>query len=329
MQKFINDKTLIDETVDRLTGFIPESNIYVSTTENYSEGIKELLPNIPSENIIVEPVARGTTAAFALFTRTIQNRDPEAIIFSLASDHAVAGIDLFKQTIQNSFDFIAKNPKTISLVGIKPTRADSGLGYIKADHVFSEEPLSYSIEKYIEKPNTDVAKAYLESGGYFWNAAYYCFRADTLVEAYNEADPEVVSHVDKFIETNQKEYFKNIPQKAHEIEFIDSKKYPLYVIPADFEWSDIGNWHTIHEVLSKISGEQNVTNLVSNGTHVDINSSDSLVFSTDDRLIATVGLKNLAVISTPDVLLIIDKDQPQEIKALLESIKDKGLGQYL
>lgn len=328
MQKFIGDKTLIDETVSRLTGLIPKENIYISTTGNYAAKIKELLPDIPAENIIVEPVAKGTPAAFALFARTIYNKDPEATIFSLASDHAVTGVDQFQQTLSDTYDYVDSNPTSIALAGIKPTHPDTGLGYIKADVVVQEEPLVYSVEKYVEKPGLEVAKDYVASGEYYWNAAYYCFKASTLIEAYREADPDIVESIDAFLSSGDIDDFMRVPVKAHEIEIINTAKYPLVLIPADFKWSDIGNWGTLHQILAELEDED-TTNVSNSTRHVDVNSSNCLVFSTDDKLVATVGLNNVVVVSTDDALLVMDKNQPQEIKKLIESLKDKGLTNYL
>lgn len=327
MQKFISDKTLIDETVSRLTGFIPKENIFISTTGNYGAKIKEILPEIPAENIIIEPVARGTTAAFALFARTIVKRDPEANIFSLASDHAVTEVDKFQKTLLDAFNYVADNPKKIALIGIKPTRPDTGLGYIKLKATVAEEPTTiYSVDKFVEKPSHEVAKKYVESGEYYWNAAYYCFHGKTLISAYQDADPSIMKAVDDYLASGDVEDFMKAPDKVHEIEVIDSKKFPLVLIPADFTWSDIGNWQALHELLATLEGK----NMIAHGSrHIDINSSNCLIFASENKLVATVGLDKLVVVDTPDVLLVLNKEQPQEIKQLLESLKENGLTEYL
>lgn len=328
MQKFVSDKTLIDDTVNRLIDVIPAENIYVSTSVNYAEQIKKILPMIPAENIIVEPEARGTAAAFALFASTIYRLDPEARIFSLASDHAVTDIEKFQETMLNSFQYVTDNPTHIALVGIKPTRPDTGLGYIKIDSekILQEKPLVYAVEKFVEKPGSEVAKKYVESDEYYWNAAYYCFSAKTLIKAYKESDPTIIKSINSYLDNGKDEDFINIPDKVHEIEIIDANKYQLVLVPADFSWSDIGNWQTLHELLASIEGQS----LVAHGArHIDINSSNCLIFSHEDKLVATVGLDNLVVVDTPDVLLVLNKEQPQEIKQLLENLKENGLNQYL
>ncbi len=327
MQKFISDKTLINETVERLLQFIDAKNLYVTTTANYEQKIRALLPMIPEENIIIEPVARGTTAALALVTTVIHERDPEAALFYVASDHAIADIEKFKKTFLDTFNYVAEHPEDIALVGIKPTRPDTGLGYIKKDKELQTEPLTvYTVEKFIEKPSLKVAKQYVESGEYYWNAAYYCFKARTLLAAYKDADPEITKSVKAYLESRDPADFDKVPIKAQEIEIINAEKYQLVIIPAEFDWSDIGNWQALHELMAAIEGKDLITH---GGRHIDINSSNCLIFATEDKLVATVGLDNVVVVDTPDVLLVLNKEQPQEIKELLEAIKAEGLSEYL
>ena len=326
MQKFVSDKTLIDETVERLLTFVPKQNLFISTTGNYGAKIKELLPNIPADNIIIEPVARGTTAAFALVTTTIMKRDPKATIFTIASDHTVTDVEEFKKTIQAAFDYLNKHPDDIALVGLKPTRPDTGLGYIKMKKEISQEPLVFTVDKFVEKPSHEVAKKYVESGEYYWNAAYYGFKAKTLLDAYKEADPRIIDSINAYLSSGDVADFMKAPDKVHEIEVINPAKYRLVLIAANFSWSDIGNWQALHEVLSQLQGK----NLVSNSSkHIDVNSSNCLIFSTNQKLVATVGLDNIVVVDTPDVLLVLNKEQPGDIKELLETLKANGMTEYL
>jgi mannose-1-phosphate guanylyltransferase len=329
MQKFISDKTLINETIERLLKFVDADKLYISTTANYADKIRALLPeSIPAEHVIIEPIARGTTAALALVTTVIHERDPEAALFYVASDHAVTDTEKFMKTFLDTFNYVADHPNDIALVGIKPTRPDTGLGYIKMDKTLREEPsVVYSVDKFVEKPSLKVARQYVESGQYYWNAAYYCFKAKTLLQAYKDADPEITKNVSNYLKTGDIEDFNKVPIKAQEIEVINANKYRLVLIPADFDWSDVGNWQALHELLKGIEG----TSLVAHSSrHVDINSSNCLILSsTDDKLVATVGLDNIVVVNTPDALLVLNKEQPQEIKNLLEMLKEQGLTEYL
>ena len=331
MQALMSDKTLIAETVDRLRGAVPLENIYISTTGNYLETILELLPDIRPENVISEPVARGTSAAFALIAHQLHEKDPEAVIFSLASDHAITEVDKFQATLDRSFEFIEQHPRQIAMVGIRPTRPDTGLGYIKVRHVIQDDPLIYEAEKFVEKPSHEVAEKYVESGEYFWNVAYYCFYASTLLEAYEAADPRLTAAAREYSKTGERSDYERSPEKVHEIEIIDSATYPLAVVPADFQWSDIGNWLALYMLLSDIAGDDMVSSDATR--HVDVNSKRLMVSNPDGRLVATAGLEDVVVVSTDDAVLVLHMSQletvPETMRQLLEKITQEGKEDYL
>ncbi len=327
MQSLMGDKTLIAETVDRLRGVIPLDHVYVSTTANYSGMIKELVPDIADANLIVEPVARGTSAAFALLAYTLHRRDPEAVIFSLASDHAITEVDRFHKTLLNCYEVIESDRSRLALVGIKPTRPDTGLGYIKVRGPVQDEPLVFAAEKFVEKPSHDVAMGYVESGEYYWNAANYCFAASTFLEAYDDADPRLVDAARRYTRSGDVADYLAAPEKVHEIELIDSRKYPLVVVPADFMWSDIGNWQALHRALSAVAGVSMVSS--DSRQHIDVNSSNCLVYTNDDRIVATAGLDNIVVVTTDDVVLVIIMDQLETMPELLRTLHKKHMDEYL
>ncbi|MDX6309925.1 MAG: mannose-phosphate guanylyltransferase [Nocardioidaceae bacterium] len=317
MQSLMGDQTLIAETVERMGGVVPLENVYISTTANYAAMIQEHVPQIPSENIIVEPVARGTAAAFALFSLALYERDESAVIFSLASDHAITDLERFQETLRHCYEFIEGHPGHLAMVGITPTRPDTSLGYIKVRRgVGLGHPRALSAEKFVEKPSQAVAKAYVASGDYYWNAAYYCFSAKTLLDAYDDADPRLVEAARRYAKSGDVDDYLASPEKVHEIEVIDSGKYPLAVIPADFAWSDIGTWQTLHRVLSDLAGGSLVA---SDSTHhFDVGSSNSLVVNPGERVVATVGLENIVVVSLDDVVLVLNKDESEKLPELLE-----------
>ncbi len=320
MQALMSDRTLIVETVDRLRGVVRLDHVYISTTANYSSMIRDLLPEIPADNVIVEPEARGTAAAFALFAHTLYTHDPDAIVFSLASDHAITEVDRFQDTMADCYRFIETHPEQVALVGIKPTRPDTGLGYIKVRGRLGKDPSVYSVEKFVEKPTHNVAAGYLESGDYFWNAAYYCFAAATLLQAYDDADPRLVSAARSYAQTADPKDYRAAPKKVHEIELIDSGKYPLVVVPADFTWSDIGNWQALHHVMAEMAGEELV---VPNARqHADVNSTTGLVLVPPDYdgIVATAGLDNIAVVVTEDAVLVINLDHADKMPELLKKV---------
>ncbi len=335
MRALMSDKTLINETVDRIRGVVPVGNIYVSTTANYEEMVRDLVPDLPAENLIVEPVARGTAAAFALLSHTLASRDPDAIVFSLASDHAITEIDRFAHTLVDCFEFIEAHPEHIALVGITPTRPDTGLGYVKIRRQrLQDEPLVHAAEKFVEKPSQEVAQGYVDSGDYFWNAGYYCFAAATLLAAYDDADPGLGEAARAFAASGAVDDYLKAPEKVHEIEVIDSGKYPLAVVPGHFTWSDIGNWRALHQALSDLGGQSLVASDPQH--HIDVESRNCLVFAApaeegqgQDRIVATIGLDNIVVVDTEDVTLVLDKDHAEQLPKMLELLRQREMRKYL
>lgn len=330
MQSLMSDKSLIAETVARLRGVVPFDNVFISTTENYRDRIAELLPEIDEANFIVEPEARGTPAAFALFAAHICDLDPEAVIFSLASDHAITEIDKFQQTMVDAFDYIDSSPGSVAIVGIRPTRPDTGLGYLKVRPAEAAQSV-YSVEKYIEKPSYDVAASYVASGGYYWNSAYYCFRASTLLAAYAEAEPQLVAATGEYLRTGEPAAYLSAPVRSHEIDLIDTVRYPLAVVPADFTWSDIGNWAALHRTLGALIGSEVVS--ANARDHIDVHSTGCLVVNGDDRVVVTAGLEDIAVITTQDAVMVINMKQLEEMPATMQELfvrlRAEGKGELL
>ncbi|MGB4967270.1 MAG: sugar phosphate nucleotidyltransferase [Candidatus Saccharimonadales bacterium] len=329
MQNLVTQHSLLEDTYERLRGVYEPDHILVSTTANYVDKIKALLPEIPSENFIVEPIARGPGLAFALFTEVLYRRDPEAVIFSMASDHAIAESDAFHQVLHNSQQYIANHPENIGLVGVKPTRTDPSLGYIKVDAEIQNNPQIFTVEKYVEKPSYQVAKRYVQSGDYYWNVAYYCFAAKTLLDAYLEASPNSIRDIRRYLDSHEVRVFEQAQVMVHEIEVINIKKFPVVMIPAEFTWDDIGSWSALHNLLADAAGDEN--RIVAKAPeHINIDSHGCMVRSENPmKLVATVGLEDIIVVDTEDSLLVMHKDRSQDIKAVIEEIKQRGLEQYL
>lgn len=327
MQALMSEKSLIAETVDRLEGVIPAERIFVSTTENYLEPIRSLLPAIPRENYIVEPESRGPTVAFALLASRLVAHDPDAVVFSLASDHAIAEVDRFQEAVRTSLDFVEAHPTQIVVVGITPTRADTGLGYLRVRELLQEDPPVYRAGKYAEKPSLEVAQDYVQSGQSYWNAAYYCFRADTLLAAYADANPLLVDLTAEYLRTGDLETYRQIPGEFHEIDIIDSAKYPLAVVPGDFHWSDIGNWSSLHRALAEVAGSDVVT--TGDNQYVDVDSHNVFVRSSDGRQIVVMGVHDVGIICTDDTIVVLglnelEKSPDRSMRELLDRLREDG-----
>lgn len=326
--KLTSDKSLLEETYDRIKDLTEKENIYISLGPNAVEETKKQLQEIPDENYIIEPQGKNTAPAIALITAKIFKKDPQAIIATIAADHTVKKISNYKETLLEAAHFIDRNPEYLLTIGIQPDSAHTGYGYIKLGRKFDLEK-AHEVEEFVEKPNEETAQKYVESGKYLWNAGYFIFRADKMIEMFANYAPEIYSGLKEILQAIDTEDEKKIIEKAFE-EFpkvpidtaIAEKAEKVAVIPADLGWSDIGSWSSLFDLLEKEDGN------VHRGHHVGIDDKNCLFFA-QDKLLATVGLEDIVIVDTPDVTLVCKKDKAQEIKKLIEKLKDQGKHKYL
>ncbi|KKQ18085.1 MAG: Mannose-1-phosphate guanylyltransferase [Berkelbacteria bacterium GW2011_GWB1_38_5] len=325
-----SSKSLIQETYDRVKDIVPKENIFVSLVKPILETSQKQLSEVPKENFIVEADIRNTGPAIAYAAATIARRNPQAVVVTLPSDHAIDKLEEFINSINTVLNFIDKNPEYLATVGLKPTSPDTGLGYIKIGKKFSGSKL-HAVDCFVEKPNLKKAKEYLKSGKFLWNASYFCWRANKLLDMYKTFAPEIYAGISKIItllgKKGSKEkienIYKDLPKEPIDTA-IAEKVEKIAVLPADLGWSDIGNWTTLYEFLTARSGNHTV----SRGNHIGFDDKNCLIYA-QDKLLTTVGLKDIIVVDTPDVTFVCNKNRAQDVKKLIEKIKEKGKSKYL
>lgn len=322
---FISTSSLIQETFERLLFKFKPEEIIISTVAEYVDEIKKHLPMLPEANIIVEPSLRGNAAACGLVSAEIEKREHGASIVFLPADHAISDAQLFVDTLTFAEKMLEKNQESIVTIGIHPTKPDVGLGYIKMGQLLEEDKgfSAHEVECFVEKPDLQTAKEYLESGKYLWNAGMFTWKTDQYLKKLAKLVPATFEAVDSLAnakspeeEKKAKNLYDNVENVSIDYAIIEKTK-ELIVIPGTFSWSDIGNWDALLELLSEIHGKS----VVSRGNHVSLGDENSLVFS-NDKLIATIGLKDIVVVDTPDALLICDRNKSSEVKTLLEKLKE-------
>lgn len=324
-QTFTDDnRTLLQATFDRLTNILPINQICILVTEQYVPEVKKQLPEILKENILIEPTGRNTAAATALASELLIERDENAIIALIPSDHTIASPEVFTQSLKLAFKTATAQPDYIISLGIEPTSPHTGYGYIKkGKNQESNDKKIYLVDKFVEKPNLETASRYYRSQKYLWNGGYYIFNARTMISAMRELAPEVITKVEKAAKANDNNKRLAIYQSIDKIslDYAVSEKYnKLLVIPVDMGWSDIGSWGSLHEVLKAASQVEG--NFIK-GDHIGIDTENVLVLG-QDKLIATLGLKDIVIVDTPDVLLICHKNNEQDIKTVLEQLREQG-----
>jgi mannose-1-phosphate guanylyltransferase len=323
-------KTLIQSTFDRFFSFIPLDNIFVVTSEEYVNIVKNQLPQLPLQNILAEPSRKNTGPCIAYISFKLQQLDPNALLIVAPADHLISDTIAFKKVCLEALSFTNKHNALITL-GIKPTYPNTGYGYIQ----YEGQPVSdnvYKVKTFTEKPNIELAKTFIASGEFLWNAGIFMWQVKNIITAFEKYMPEVY---DLFV--SQKEKLNTPEEEAALLQIypfsasvsidvgILEKADNVYVIPSSFGWSDLGTWNSAYENLNKDPHD----NAVTSANVMLINTTNSIVHTNDQKLIVIQGLKDYIVVDTDDVLLICRKDREQEIKEYVGDIKRQKGDRYL
>jgi mannose-1-phosphate guanylyltransferase len=334
LQALASNKSLIQETYERLLPIVgsPEQ-IIVSTNPTYVREIKKQLPKVPKKNFIIEPFPMNTAAACILTSAILAKREPNPMVLIAYSDHAINNDKRFKEIILGAETILGQNPESILTIGIEPTRPDTGLGYIQfgKEVTDSDNLRAFKVKRFVEKPDLKTAEKYLASFEYLWNTGLFMWHANHLLNLAQKLMPQTYEAIAKITEAwgtaSQEKTLKDEYAKVEKTSIdygIMEKTKDILVVPADFGWSDIGSWGTLYELLSNIQEKDTI----SRGHHVGHEDENTLVFA-GDKLIATVGLKDIVVVDTPDALLICNRHRSQEVKNLLGKLEGMKKEKYL
>jgi mannose-1-phosphate guanylyltransferase len=319
--KTVGDKTMIECTVDRISNIIPKDRICVVTNKAYESIIENLL-NISGENIFKEPLNRETASCIGLAAVKLLKKDFEAVMVVLPSDHVIIGQENFEATLKKGID-AARDKDYLVTMGIKPTRPESGYGYVEMGEEIEAE--MYKVKRFVEKPNLDVARSFIEKGSYLWNSGMFIWRADRLLREIKKYLPDLyksLMRMYEYIGTPQEEEviaaeYANIDGIS--IDFgVMQRTHRAVVLETNFIWDDIGSFTALERFLNKDAEN----NLIS-GCEVGLLDVENTMILGDKRLIAGIGLKDMIVVDTEDVVFICPKDRCQEIKELVKKISLK------
>ncbi len=306
-------KTFLELTYERCRKIVPDENIIVITVEKYQGLVREQLPQLDESNLLLEPYSRNTAPCVAYATYALLKRDPEANVVVMPSDYIIEDEDKFIQTIGNAFEHISHNDILMTL-GIIPTRPDTNYGYIQAqggrEAYRRNEPLK--IKTFTEKPDRDLAKVFISTGEFLWNAGIFVWKAKVIKEEMERNVPEVTGQFAGWESAIGTPVERNFIRRAYtdcpniSIGYsVMERTDRAWIYPADFGWKDIGTWESLHSYIPK-DGDGNA---VVAGESLIKNTSDTLIVSKNKKkLIAVKGLENFMVIDTDDTLIICPKD---------------------
>ncbi|MGM0499547.1 MAG: mannose-1-phosphate guanylyltransferase [Bacillota bacterium] len=336
-----DEKTLLEQTVERINTIIPKEQIFVATNKSYEKAVKEKICCLPEENIILEEVSKNTAPAITMAFLKIKNIYPKSTIFILPSDHLIKREDNFTNLLLKAAE-IVEEKNILVTIGIKPEHPETGYGYIKSEKkgLLSNNHEYYQVNEFKEKPDFKTAEKYLEAGNYYWNSGIYIVDSQKLLKEIEKREPSLYNDCKKIMEISDyknlseikdqnikikiEKIYNNLEKISIEYSVIEKLK-EIYMLKADFIWDDLGSWTSLERVK-----EKNENNNIIVGEHLGIDTNDSIIYSCScNKIVTTVGVKNLIIVNTEDAVLICDKEKAQDIKELRKLIENEKLDKYL
>lgn len=327
-------KTMLQETYSRIAPLTDNDHIFVVAPEKYKEEILKELPDLSVKNLIVEPMARSTSAAIGLASIIIEKHDPDAVVNFITSDDYIVEIDEF-QRVLISASVIAEKRDDIVTWGVRPTFASTGYGYINSGDELDEVnglPV-FKVRGFKEKPSATTAQAYIATGKYFWNTCKFTQKVAVMLTAIEQSMPELSIALDKIgdaygtkkFDIVCKEVFETLEAVPIEISVMEKTKN-IVMIPANYTWSDVGSWDSLYEISVKNDGTNSV--LTESGEYYGFDTHGCLV-QTNGKMIATIGLHDMVIVDTNDILMICPKNRCQDVKKVVELLKERDKKEYL
>ena len=315
-------RTMIQMTVDRFAGLCPIDNIWVVTSDSYVDLVREQLPEIPADNILAEPCARNTAPCIAYASWKVMKKDPSANIVVTPSDALVKNTEEFRRIIDKALLFSAQRDRIVT-IGIKPTRPETGYGYIAADETVTEMTEVLKVKAFREKPNLETAREYLATGNYFWNAGIFVWNVDTIVESIRRYTPDLAQKVDQMAElffTSEEaakvaEIFPTCEKISIDYAVMEKADY-IYTLPGDFGWSDVGTWGSLWTLLEH---DENGNAVVGENVHL-YDCIGCIVHAPTAPSVVLEGLRYCVVVEREGRLLVCRLSEEQHIKDFQKGI---------
>jgi mannose-1-phosphate guanylyltransferase len=332
------EASLLQATVNRLAPLAAPSKVLIVTGVAHAAAVSRQLTEVPAENILVEPSPRDSCAAIALAAAVIARREPEALMGSFAADHLIADGESFIDVIKTAMTGAQQG--LLMTLGITPTRPETGYGYVQCGGPVGDGAV-LAVEEFKEKPSYDLAESYLKSGNYLWNAGMFVWRVDVFLAELARQQPQLhagIARIAAAWDTGAREevigeVWPTLPRISVDYAVMEGAAAAGRVgtVPGDFGWNDVGDFHTLGEILAADSAGNVVVGseaLAKPG--VLLRDSENLVIVPNSgRLVAALGVRDLIIVDTPDAVLVCPRDRAQEVKSLVDALKEKGDLDYI
>ena len=323
--KLFGKRTIIQDTLKRARKINPESIFIIACKENFQH-IKKQFKTYANESIVVEPFGRNTAPAIGLATLLAFRKNEESSLITMPSDHLIGDNEVFFQTMKTEITE-ANKENAVLTVGINPTFAESGYGYIGIDTAFQKisPKRSYKIIKFIEKPDPAKAKRLISDGSFFWNSGIFIFKTSLMLSMLKRHIPSLyrglmalpdIRYKSRF-DTKLKKLYKNLKSESLDYAVLE-KDRNIRVVPSNFVWNDIGSFNSIRRLLKRDSSGNIIF-----GSHMGIDTKNCVIFSDTNRLVGTIGIKDVIIVVTPDAVLVCDNKRAEDVKKLVGRLKKR------
>lgn len=319
---------MINETIDRISHFITKDNIFIVTNERQGTTMKKSVdPGILENHILMEPAARNTSACIGYAAIELIKKYGDGIMCIFPSDHYIKNVEVFDETLERAIK-VAKEEDKLVTVGIKPTFASTGYGYI--NYLKTEEEQAYLVNEFVEKPNKRMAQTYLEQKNYAWNSGMFVWKASTILKNFERYLPRVYRKLRMIYEAldtpEEEQVLKEIYPSIQSISIdygIMERSDDVMVLLGEFGWNDVGSWDTLSALYEKDSNGN-----VIKGEQINLDTKNCICYA-KNRLVATIGVENLIIVETNDAILVCEKSQAQEVKKVVQTLVEQGKVEYI
>lgn len=321
------EQTMLQKTIQRLSGFADAGRVLVVTNESYLSIVQQQAPNLREQFVIGEKVARNTAPCVAAAAALLYEQDPDAVMVVLPADHEIGKPETFLSVLRSASELASKRESLVT-IGIEPNRPETGYGYIRRKEEELElagDHKAYPVMNFTEKPDSETASGFLASSDYYWNSGMFIWKVSVIVEAFKKHLPEIYQGMEKLMKSEKRQedmdqFYLGCPSVSIDYGIME-KAEKVDVIPAEFGWNDVGSWTAVHEL-----SEKDADNNASGGANtLFLESQSNLVHSDSGKLIALIGLDDIAVVETDDAIMVMPLHKAQKVKELYEKIKSDPL----
>jgi mannose-1-phosphate guanylyltransferase len=326
--------TMIRQTYERLDGLVSPEQTLIVTNRQLVDPIRKELPQLSAAQVVGEPCKRDTAPCIGLAALLVSRDDPDATMVVMPADHVIRSGDRFQAAVRQAVELVEKKPGRIVTFGIQPTYAAEIFGYIQrgaAIDVRGDAAPTYVVKRFREKPNASTAAEYVSSGDYFWNSGIFIWKAKTILDALAEQQPLMLEHLEKIVAawgTEKQQQVFNEEFAAIEGISVDyavmEHAHDVAVIVAPYDWDDLGSWLSLARLLGTDKDENTIV-----GKHLGMNTKGTIIRTTDDHLVVTLGLKDCLIVHTPDATLVANKNDEESIRNIVKQLEMRGMTEYL